>query len=151
MKSPLLPAAAAVALIALSACQNKKEEVSNVAPDPLASEIANRAPVELPPAIKADVSLRCDDNSLLYVTFFDGDKQVVVKTSKDGTPTKLTADKAGDPLTGNGWTLSGDTKKVKVTEPGKSAQSCNAFFFLSRTKRPVYPRSAGRFRLMFRG
>jgi hypothetical protein len=126
MKSPLLPAAAAVALIALSACQNKKEEVSNVAPDPLASEIANRAPVELPPAIKAEASLRCDDNSLLYVTFFDGDKQAVVKTSKDGTPTMLKAEKAGDPFTGGGWTLTGNPKKVKATAPGKSAQSCTA-------------------------
>jgi hypothetical protein len=126
MKSPLLPAAAAVALIALSACQNKKEVVSNVAPDPLASQIANRAPVELPPAIKADVSMRCDDNSVVYVTFFEGDKQAVVKATKDGSPVMLKADTAGGPLTGGGWTVSGTPKKAKITAPGKSAQSCDA-------------------------
>jgi hypothetical protein len=126
MKSPLLPAAVAVALLALSACNNKPQEVTNTDPDPMASAIANRAPIELPPAIKADVSLRCDDNSLLYVTFFEGDKQAAVKTDKNAVATKLTADKAGDPFTGSGWTLSGDAKKVKVTAPGKSAQSCNA-------------------------
>lgn len=119
----LLPAAA-VALVALSACENKPTEVTNVAPDPMASVLANKAPVELPPAIKADVSLRCKDNSLAFVTFFEGDKQALVKTTKDGTPVKLTADKAGDPLKADGYVMTGTPKSVTLTQPGKPAQVC---------------------------
>ena len=119
----ILPAVA-VALLALSACDNKPTEVTNVAPDPMASVLANKAPIELPPSITADVSLRCKDNSLAFVTFFDGDKQVLVKTSKDGTPVKLTAEKAGDPLKADGYELTGNPKAVTLTEPGKPAQVC---------------------------
>src|SRR4051794_23702328 len=84
---------AAIALIALSACNNtqKAQEVTSVADDPNAAAVRNAAPVELPPAITADVTMRCKDNSLVYVTFFTGDKQAVVKTAKDGPSTMLTA------------------------------------------------------------
>ena len=119
----ILPAVA-VALLALSACDNKPTEVTNVAPDPMASVLANKAPVELPPSITADVSMRCKDNSLAFVTFFEGDKQVLVKISKDGTPVKLTAEKAGDPLKADGYELTGNSKAVTLTEPGKPAQLC---------------------------
>ena len=53
-------------------------------PDPLANTLASAPKVELPPAIKADKTLRCKDNSLVYVTFFEGDKQAVVRTEQDG-------------------------------------------------------------------
>lgn len=119
----ILPAVA-VALLALSACDNKPTEVTNVAPDPMASVLANKAPVELPPSITADVSMRCKDNSLAFVTFFEGDKQVLVKISKDGTPVKLTAEKAGDPLKADSYELTGNPKAVTLTEPGKPAQLC---------------------------
>ena len=71
---------AAVALLALSACDNnqKAQEVTSVADDPQAAAVHNRPLAELPPAITADVTMRCKDNSLVYVTFFAGDKQVVV-------------------------------------------------------------------------
>lgn len=119
----ILPAVA-VALLALSACDNKPQEVTNVAPDPMASVLANKAPIELPPSIKADVSLRCKDNSLAFVTFFEGDKQALVKTTKDGTQVKLTAEKAGDPLKADGYVMTGDPKAVTLTQPGKPAQLC---------------------------
>ena len=86
MKSPLLLAASA-ALFALAACNNapKTPEVLDTNPDPMAAELANRAPVELPPSIKADKSMRCQPgNILLYVTFFDGDKLAIVRTEKGG-------------------------------------------------------------------
>ena len=49
MTNRLLPAAA-FALLALSACDSKPTEVTSVTPDPMASVLANKAPVELPPA-----------------------------------------------------------------------------------------------------
>ncbi|WP_242137718.1 MULTISPECIES: hypothetical protein [unclassified Sphingomonas] len=124
MLNRLLPAAA-VALLALSACDNKPTEVSSVTPDPMAAEIANRAPVELPPAIKKEVTFRCKDNSLVYVTFFEGDKQALVKTTETGTPTKLTAEKAGDPLKADGYEMTGTVKAVTLTQPGKPKQLCD--------------------------
>lgn len=127
MKSlPLLSAAAA--LLALAACNSKPSapEVLDTNPDPMAAELANRAPVELPPAITADESMRCQPgNILLYVTFFQGDKQVVVRTEKGGTPQRLTAEKAGDPLTAEGgWKLTGNAKNATITVPGKGEYKC---------------------------
>lgn len=124
MKSPTL--AAAVALLALGACK-PAPEVVDTNPDPMANELAHRAPVELPPAIKADKTLRCKDNSLVYVTFFQGDKQAVVRTAKDGTPTRLTAPAAGEPLTAEGgWKLTGSPDSITLTQPGKGTLTCKS-------------------------
>ena len=120
---------AAIALFALSACNNntqKPVEVTSVADDPQAAAVKNRPMAELPPPIKADVTFRCKDNSLAYVIFFDGDKQAMVKTAKDGTPVKLTAEKAGDPLKAEGYSLTGTPKNITLTAPGKGTLTCKA-------------------------
>lgn len=127
MKNPSLIAAAAVALLSLAACENKPEEVSSTAPDPMASQLANAAPVELPPAISESVSLRCGDNSLVYVDFFEGNKQVQLKTEKTGPATMLKAAEAGQPFEAEGgYKLTGTPKNVNVTLPGKAAKNCHA-------------------------
>lgn len=127
MKNPSLIAAAAVALLSLAACENKPEEVSSTAPDPMASQLANAAPVELPPAISESVTLRCGDNSLVYVDFFQGNKQVQLKTEKTGTATMLKAAEAGQPFEAEGgYKLTGTPKNVSVTLPGKDAKNCHA-------------------------
>lgn len=121
--------AATAALLALTACNSKpaQPDVLDSNPDPMANQLANRAPVELPPAIKAEKTFRCKDNSLLYVTLFDGDKLALVKTSQTGTPTRLTAAKAGEPLTAEaGWKLTGDAAHITVTQPGKASQTCKS-------------------------
>jgi uncharacterized protein with LGFP repeats len=127
MKNPSLIAAAAVALLSLAACQNKPEEVTSTAPDPMASQLANAAPVELPPAIAESVTLRCGDNSLIYVEFFQGNKQVQLKTEKGGPATMLKAPEAGQPYeAAGGYKLTGTSKNVTVTVPGKAARTCHA-------------------------
>ena len=127
MKNPSLIAAAAVALLSLAACENKPEEVSSTAPDPMASQLANAAPVELPPAIAETVTLRCGDNSLVYVEFFQGNKQVQLKTEKGGPATMLKAPEAGLPFeAAGGYKLTGTSKNVSVTLPGKPAKTCHA-------------------------
>lgn len=126
MKSPLLLSAAA-ALLALAACNSasKAPEVVDSNPDPMASQLANAAPVELPPAIKADKSFRCKDNSVVYVTLFEGDKQAVVRTKKDGAATTLKAATAGEPRTADGgWSLTGDANNITLAQPGKESQTC---------------------------
>ncbi|WP_260598344.1 hypothetical protein [Sphingomonas endolithica] len=124
----LLPSLAAVALLALSACDNKDPQVvSSQAPDPQAAALANAAPVELPPSIKADVTFRCNPgNSLAFVTFFEGDKQALVRTDKAGTATKLTAEEAGQPLKAEGYELTGTPKLATLTLPGKGKLTCKA-------------------------
>lgn len=119
--------ATAATLLSLAACENKPEEVSSTTPDPMASQLANAAPVELPPAIAASVTLRCSDNSLLFVDFFQGDKQVQVKSEKDGKATMLKAPEAGQPYVAEGgYQLTGTAKKVDVTLPGAGSKSCHA-------------------------
>ena len=120
---------AAIALFALSACNNNSQkpvEVTSVADDPQAAAVHNRPMAELPPPIKADVTFRCKDNSLAYVIFFEGDKQAMVKTAKDGTPVRLTAEKAGDPLKADGYSLTGTPKNITLTAPGKGTLTCKA-------------------------
>jgi hypothetical protein len=128
MKNPSLIAAAALVLLPLAACNNQgPEEVSSTAPDPMASQLANAAPIELPPAIAESVTLRCGDNSLVYVDFFQGDKQVQLKTEKAGPATMLKAPEPGQPFeAAGGYKLTGTPKNVNVTVPGKPAKNCHA-------------------------
>ncbi|TXC70004.1 hypothetical protein FSB78_02835 [Sphingomonas ginsenosidivorax] len=123
-----LPMTAVAALLVLAACNSKPAapEVLDSNPDPMANTLANAAPVELPPAIKSEKTLRCKDNTLVYVTFFEGDKQAVVKTKQDGTPTKLVAEAAGAAKTAEGgWSMTGGDSEVVLTQPGKAAQTCH--------------------------
>ena len=127
MKNALSLAIAAAAALTLAACENKPEEVTSTAPDPMASQLANAAPVELPPAMTASKTLRCGDNSLIYVNFFQGDKQAQVRTSEKEPFTMLKAAEAGQPYEGEGgWKLSGSPSSVSVTIPGKGTKTCHA-------------------------
>ena len=119
---------AAAALLPLVACNqpSPQERANETAVNEAiaANEAAAAAP--LPPAIRGDKSFRCKDNSLAFVTFFDGDKQAVFKDKQDGAATVLTAEKAGDPYTAEGgWKLTGDEKGITLTRPGKPAVSCH--------------------------
>lgn len=125
MKNLILTAAAAMLLTPLAACNNNEPEtVTSEAPDPMADALKNSAPVVLPPSMKASVTFRCKDNSLVYVDFFSGDKMAHVKTTKDGAPVTLTADKAGDPLKADGYSMTGTPKSITLTQPGKGTLTC---------------------------
>ena len=121
-----LPFVAAIALLPLAACNNNEPEVvSGQARDPLAEQIQNAAPVELPPAVAASVTFRCKDNSLIYVDFFQGNKLANLRTDKGGSPTQLKAEEAGKPYVGGDYTLTGDPKSVELKGPN-GTRSCNA-------------------------
>jgi len=120
-----MTAAAALALT-LGACQkNKPEVIDTRAPDPLASQLANAAPVELPPSMVASVTFRCKDNSLVYVDFFKGNTQANLKLKKTDTPIILKADKDGDPLAANGYSMTGDQDAIKLTKPDGTTLECH--------------------------
>lgn len=117
----------AAAGLALAACENKAEEVSSTAPDPMAEALKNAPKVELPPAMTASKTLRCSDNSLVYVNFFQGDKQVQVSTEKGVPGTMLKAPEAGQPFEAEGgWKFTGNASNATVTVPGKGAKTCHA-------------------------
>ena len=128
MKSFLPLALATAALLPMAACNSHKaaDDAANAAVAANEAAAANAIAAEMPPAIRADKTFRCKDNSLAYVTFFEGDKQAVVKDKQDGPATVLKADKAGDPLTAEGgWKLTGDEKAITLTRPGGAALSCH--------------------------
>jgi hypothetical protein len=130
MKTLALAASAAVALLSLSACNQQKEPevLDSRAPDPMAEQLKNAAPVELPPAVAATVTFRCQPgNGLLYVEFYQGDKQAVLKTTKDGPPTILKAPAAGEPyVADNGSKITGNSKSASISVAGAAAKSCSS-------------------------
>ncbi|MHA6723283.1 hypothetical protein [Sphingomonas sp. RS2018] len=123
----ILPAAAALALLSVAACKGEPEVVDSRAPDPLAEQLKNAPEVELPPAVKASVTFRCQPgNSLVYVDFFDGNKMAIVRSERGGTPTTLAAAESGQPFTGGGYTVVGTPASIKYTAPGKPELACKA-------------------------
>lgn len=119
------PLYAFAALVALSACNNSAAEETAANAAAPSNQVA--APVELPPAITAEKTLRCKDNSLVYVTFFEGNRQALVRTEQNGTPTMLKAETAGDPLVADGgYRMTGTPESIDLTLPGKGAQACRA-------------------------
>ncbi len=126
MMNRILPLVAALAAIPLAACQSEPETVTSVAPDPLADQKAAAEPVELPPAIRAQVTFRCRDNSLVYVDFFTGDEQVNLRNERGTPPTTLTTETPGGPYTAEGYSLSGDPENITLKQPGKDELTCRA-------------------------
>lgn len=125
MKSlfPLIAAAAA-----LAACSQKSdpEVLDSRAPDPNASAIANAAPVELPPAIRAQKTYRCADNSLANVTWFTGDKQASLTIGKGGSPVIVKSEGGASPWKADdGTALAGTDDKITITPAGGKALSCH--------------------------
>ncbi|MDR7154410.1 hypothetical protein J2W40_001222 [Sphingobium xenophagum] len=118
---------AAASLGLLSACnQNDEPEVVGGPRDPMAAELANAAPVELPPSVKANKQFRCKDNSLFFVDYMSDDKTALLRTEKGGAATTLKAAEAGQPFTAEGgYTIDGSGDNVTITVPGKSAQACH--------------------------
>lgn len=121
---------AAVAALPLAACNPSKSTGNASAPvDPMAENIsANQtAKVELPPAIRATNTYRCEDNSIVYADLFKGDTQVALREDK-AQPSHMLRGEAGKELTADGGyavTVVSD-KKITVTRPGHKKQACTA-------------------------
>jgi len=121
-----LPLTALAALALLSACNNDEPEVVGGPADPMAQQLANAAPVELPPSVKESHQYRCKDNSLIFVDFMNDHKTANLRTEKDGSPTKLVAAEPGKPFEAEGYKVEGSGKQITATVPGKGALSCKA-------------------------
>ncbi len=91
----------AASALALAACSEDHTIVAGEQPDPMATELANAAPVALPPAIRASKSYRCKDNSLLYIDWYDDGSARVKKDKADaGTQIPVPVEGTPSPLTG---------------------------------------------------
>ena len=125
---------------ALAACNpNPETIVANGAPDPMAEELANAAPVELPPAIAASKTYRCKDNGLVRIDWLAGGKGANLRVGEAATviPLRTAAPVATDgnevaPADGaliaeGGYSLKGEAtaSKVDLTVPGKGSQTCH--------------------------
>jgi len=116
-RNRFLVAASAAALFTLGACDNTPETV-NAAYDPQAAELANAAPVELPPAVTTSRTYRCADNSLYFVDFYNNNTARIGR-SRDGDKVELTLAEGGaPPFSGEGYSLSGNGENVTIN--GKS-------------------------------
>lgn len=126
MKYYLLPLALAP-LAVLAACGDSQPEVVGGPADPMAEQLANAAPVTLPPAVKDSRTYRCKDNSLVFVDFLADDVTANLRTEKAGAPVKLLADKAGDPFKADGgYEVAGSGAAITATLPGKDSVACKA-------------------------
>lgn len=104
----------AVAGLALASCDNSDHTIVAGEPDdPMADELANAAPVELPPSIAASETYRCKDNSLVYVDWLS-DGTARVKTSQSDAGTVVTP--------GEGSPLSGQAGASTITYNGQSCR-----------------------------
>ncbi|MBB5717391.1 hypothetical protein FHR23_000298 [Stakelama sediminis] len=126
MKKLILPLLAVAAAAPLAAChKNQPQVVDPRGPDPQAAALQNAAKVELPPAISSSVTFRCSDNTLAFVDFFQGGKQINFSTDKSEPPTHLTSDTDGGPWANDTLKVSGTTKKITYTKGDKSL-TCKA-------------------------
>jgi hypothetical protein len=122
-KAPVI--AAVAALLSLAACngQATPSAADNAAAAANAAEAA-KPPVEMPPSVKSTKTYRCDDNSVVSVELYVGDKQANLHPTEKGTPVMLRAPEAGQPMTAEGYSLSGTDKKITLTTPTKKSQTC---------------------------
>ncbi len=122
-KIRLLAAAPLAALITLAACQSEPETVGK-AKDPMAEELKNAPPVELPPAMIAR-TFRCADNSLIYADF-SADGQFARIGTSQSERVRVTAAEANSNYSGEGYTVSANAEDARIKAPGKSEQRCRA-------------------------
>ena len=124
-KTNILAAVSMSALLSLAACSN--DPVVDNGFDSQAEELANAAPVTLPPAIKATTTYRCKDNSLVYVTFLDDDQTAMIREEQGGAPVAtLKAPAAGQPFVAEGYSLSSSGDSITYSSPNLGLQSCRA-------------------------
>ena len=87
------------ATAALAGCnKGDSTDADNVAAN---NQVAEAAPIVLPPSIAASKTYRCKDNSLLYIDWLSDNVTANVRTDKAGTPTQIKTSDEGSPLKGS--------------------------------------------------
>ena len=125
IKHTLLPIAALGAMLALAACNPETVTSGHGPQDDQKAELANAAPVELPPSVKTSKKYRCGNDLIVTVDFMSDDLSAMV-TPEKGSPTPLKAAAKGQAFTAEGYAVSGSGASVTITLPGKGSLSCKA-------------------------
>ncbi len=86
--TPLFAVAPVAALFTLAACGEREPDVVGGLADDNA-DIEQLDPAALPPSETGSNSYRCDDGSVVYVTYFSNDAQVGVRAQQNGPMTIL--------------------------------------------------------------
>nr|WP_314442800.1 hypothetical protein [uncultured Sphingomonas sp.] len=130
-----LPLLALCAALTLSACNDGSHTIVQQGPvDPMANELASAAPVELPPAIAASKTYRCDGNKVVEIDWTERNGQPAGANYRVGadtiasTVTSAPAEGTG-PYTGpDGSSITGtkDAASVQVSVAGAPAITCRA-------------------------
>lgn len=130
-----LPLLALGAALTLSACNDASHTIVQQGPiDPMANQLASAPPVELPPAIAASKTYRCDGNRIVEIDWTERDGKPAGANYRVGadtvasTVTNAPAEGTG-PYTGpDGSSITGtkDAASVQVTVPGEGAITCRA-------------------------
>ncbi len=120
MKNLLFIVAASAALIA---CE--KETIVEGGNQPAPVVVSN---VVLPPSISATKTYRCKDNSVVHIDWLADKQTANFRTEVTAVPVQLKAAAAGEPMTAEGYSLTGDAQSASITltTPGKDAESCKA-------------------------
>jgi len=130
MKLKILSATPLAALFLLAACDSHPTTiVAGGGPaDPDADKIKAAKPVKLPPAILANKSYRCKDNSLIYIDWFNDNQSANLHLKeKTATPVVLAAPSVGAPFVGGDYTLTGNAASKSVNlKKGGAGQDCDA-------------------------
>jgi hypothetical protein len=128
MNHRILRATPLAAILLLAACDTKPTTIVGGGPaDVQADQIKNAPPVKLPPAILANKSYRCKDNSLIYIDWFNDNMTANLHLKeKTATPVNLQAPSAGAPYVSGDYTLTGtaDAKSITLNKGGAS-QTCD--------------------------
>ena len=125
MKNMLFVAVAGLALIA---CEKETLNPGAEKAEIAAANAAAAPKVVLPPSITATKTYRCADSSVVYVDWLSDKQSANFRAEASGASVQLKSAAAGEPLTAEGYSLTGDAaaSSVSITRPGKSAQSCKA-------------------------
>jgi len=129
MKLHILRATPLAALVLLAACNPKPTTIVAGGPtDPNAEKLANAKPIKLPPAMLANKSYRCKDNSLIYIDWFNDNQTANLHLKeKTASPIPLAAPSVGAPFVGGDYTLTGDANSKSVNlKKGGAGQDCDA-------------------------
>jgi hypothetical protein len=116
----------AIASAALMSCQKETIDPGAKKAEVAAANAANARKVVLPPSITASKAYRCKDNSLVYIDWLSDKMTANFRPEKTGTPVQLKSAVAGEAMTAEGYSLTGDAAAptITLTRPGKGAQSC---------------------------
>lgn len=83
--------------------------------------------VQLPPSIAASKTYRCKGNGIVQIDWLSDDKTANLR-SDDGRVVQLTAPEAGQPMTAEGYSLTGSASGSTITleRPEQGTTTCKA-------------------------